>query len=152
MLQFRVSQEDSHAAPSNPVGPAVRNGRPPAPVMYTIPSTSSASVAGHRLPLQFPAPSTAGAADARARIAASIFRPSHILPTKSLEEFADEEIAAARARDERQKSASEREERRKAAMTEEEREDEEVDKARKWDDFKDENPTGWGNSKLRPCA
>lgn len=24
--------------------------------------------------------------------------------------------------------------------------------ARAWDDFKDDNPRGWGNSKLRPCA
>eukprot|EP00775_Hariotina_reticulata_P001615 gene1615-1955_t len=30
--------------------------------------------------------------------------------------------------------------------------EEELAKARAWDDFKDENPKGWGNSKLRPCA
>jgi hypothetical protein len=24
--------------------------------------------------------------------------------------------------------------------------------ARAWDEFKDDNPRGWGNSKLRPCG
>ena len=27
-----------------------------------------------------------------------------------------------------------------------------MDKQRAWDDWKDENPRGWGNSKLRPTA
>ena len=142
MLQIRVSAAED-PSPSDAGRPPAR--RRPAPETYTIPSTSSA-------PAALFAAGPGGAADARARIAASVFRPGHVLPTKSLEEFADEEIAAARARDERQRAAAEREERRKAAMTEEEREDEEVAKARAWDDFKDENPTGWGNSKLRPCA
>lgn len=31
-------------------------------------------------------------------------------------------------------------------------EEEEVLKQREWDDWKDEHPTGYGNSKLRPCA
>lgn len=30
--------------------------------------------------------------------------------------------------------------------------DEKVFKARAWDDWKDDNPRGAGNSKLRPCA
>lgn len=30
--------------------------------------------------------------------------------------------------------------------------DAKVDKQRAWDDWKDENPSGWGNSKLRPTA
>lgn len=35
---------------------------------------------------------------------------------------------------------------------EEEYSDEAVQKARAWDDFKDANPRGQGNSKLRPCG
>ena len=31
-------------------------------------------------------------------------------------------------------------------------EDRELAKAREWDDFKDDNPFGHGNSKLRPCS
>lgn len=30
--------------------------------------------------------------------------------------------------------------------------DAKVDKQRAWDDWKDEHPSGWGNSKLRPTA
>ncbi len=30
--------------------------------------------------------------------------------------------------------------------------DAKIDKQRAWDDWKDENPSGWGNSKLRPTA
>jgi hypothetical protein len=30
--------------------------------------------------------------------------------------------------------------------------DDKLAKARAWDDFKDDNPKGWGNSTLRPCA
>lgn len=41
----------------------------------------------------------------------------------------------------------------KAAQHSDDLEDEhELARQRAWDDFKDENPRGWGNSKLRPCA
>ena len=36
-----------------------------------------------------------------------------------------------------------------AALTADERE---LAKARSWDEFKDDNPFGHGNSKLRPCS
>jgi hypothetical protein len=39
-----------------------------------------------------------------------------------------------------------------AAKTEDEKEEDELQKQRKWDDWKDDHPTGYGNSKLRPCA
>ena len=39
-----------------------------------------------------------------------------------------------------------------AALTEEERDARELAKARAWDEFKDDNPFGHGNSKLRPCS
>ena len=37
-------------------------------------------------------------------------------------------------------------------MTQEEREERDLAKARSWDEFKDDNPFGHGNSKLRPCS
>ena len=43
-------------------------------------------------------------------------------------------------------------ERAEAAMTEEEREERDLQKARQWGKFKDDNPYGSGNSKLRPCS
>lgn len=39
-----------------------------------------------------------------------------------------------------------------AALTPEEREEVARQKAAAWDEFKDANPYGSGNSKLRPCA
>ena len=90
--------------------------------------------------------------DNRQRLAASVFKPSHNLPTKSLEEFAMEEIASTREREDREKQRVINERERREQMTEEEREDEDVFAARQRDDFNDVNPTGWGNSKLRPCG
>jgi hypothetical protein len=40
----------------------------------------------------------------------------------------------------------------KASKTEDELDEQELKTLRDWDDFKDEHPTGYGNSKLRPCA
>ena len=150
MLRMRAASSSSSTAEGRPsetktADERARRAAPTGRKVFTIPAVGSAAATvppGMRFPIE----------DDRARIAASIFRPSHVLPTKTLEQFADEEIADARARDERQRNAAAREEARKAAMTEEEREDEEVYKARNWDEFKDDNPTGWGNSKLRPCA
>jgi immunoglobulin-binding protein 1 len=42
--------------------------------------------------------------------------------------------------------------REQAAKSEDQIGDEELTKQRKWDDWKDDHPTGYGNSKLRPCA
>jgi immunoglobulin-binding protein 1 len=39
-----------------------------------------------------------------------------------------------------------------AGKTADQLDDEEVDEKRAWDDWKDDHPTGYGNSKLRPCA
>jgi immunoglobulin-binding protein 1 len=39
-----------------------------------------------------------------------------------------------------------------AAKTADQIEDEDTEKQRAWDDWKDDHPTGYGNSKLRPCA
>jgi hypothetical protein len=62
------------------------------------------------------------------------------------------ELAEAQARQQREAEVAAR----RAVVVEEQRSDdedeEEVARARAWDDFKDANPAGSGNSKLRPCA
>lgn len=83
----------------------------------------------------------------RERMKQQVFRPSHILPTVSLEEYARMEMEDVKRREAAQ-------ERRTAAEEEESDEDDEerLMKQRQWDDFKDDHPFGSGNSKLRPCA
>lgn len=93
----------------------------------------------------------AGARD-RDVIAREVFRPSHILPTMTIEEAGEmeyREMVERQVREAERRVARANEE---AAMTEEEKEDREVAKARSWDEFKDDNPFGHGNSKLRPCS
>ena len=93
----------------------------------------------------------------RTRLAAEVFRPSHILPTKTLAAQADEEVAAAMARS----AASDAAAARAAAAKEAAGSDSdglEADggpnlvAARRMDDWKDDHPRGYGNSKLRPAA
>jgi hypothetical protein len=81
-----------------------------------------------------------------------VFRPSHILPTLTVEQQGAIELAQAREREARQAQVAAAEAARKAGQTADEADDEEVARARAWDDFTDDNPRGWGNSKLRPCA
>jgi hypothetical protein len=79
-----------------------------------------------------------------------VFRPSHILPTLTVEQQGAIELA--REREARQAQVAAAEASRKAAQTADEADEEEVARSRAWDDFTDDNPRGWGNSKLRPCA
>uniref|UniRef100_A0A383VIK6 TAP42-like protein n=1 Tax=Tetradesmus obliquus TaxID=3088 RepID=A0A383VIK6_TETOB len=88
----------------------------------------------------------------RQAIRQQVFRPSHILPTLSVEQQGAIEFAQAQQREARQAQAAAAEAARKAALTADEADEEEVARARAWDDFADDNPRGWGNSKLRPCA
>jgi immunoglobulin-binding protein 1 len=60
--------------------------------------------------------------------------------------------AQAQEREHREALNAARQKREQAAKSEEQIEDEELAKQRKWDDWKDDHPTGYGNSKLRPCA
>ncbi|KAK9917919.1 hypothetical protein WJX75_009572 [Coccomyxa subellipsoidea] len=80
---------------------------------------------------------------------ASVFRPSHNLPTVTLAEQADREIAAAQRAAEAQARAE-----AQRARAEAEDKDTEVEtlRQRAWDDWKDDNPRGAGNSKLLPTA
>lgn len=81
-----------------------------------------------------------------------VFRPSHILPTLTVEQAGEMEMCQARDREAARKQA----EAGKAAAHADQRSDDgdDVDLARQRarDDFTDDNPRGWGNSKLRPCA
>ncbi len=89
--------------------------------------------------------------------AAQVFRPSHILPTLTVEQQGAIELAQARDREaaERQRTEAARlqaEERRGRGGGDEEEDEEELAKARAWDDWKDHHRRGEGNSKLTPCG
>ena len=88
----------------------------------------------------------------RQDIRSEVFRPSHTVATMSVEQYGEVEYQGMMERQRVEEQRKEVEERRRRGMTEDEREDEEVGKQRAWDAFKDDNPWGWGNSKLRPCA
>lgn len=51
----------------------------------------------------------------------------------------------------RERAAHDAEAARKAALGSDE-DEEELTRTRARDDFRDANPYGWGNSKLRPCG
>ncbi|PRW58850.1 TOR signaling pathway regulator [Chlorella sorokiniana] len=96
--------------------------------------------------------SLSSAAVQRQRLADGVFRPSHVLPTMSVEQFGELEYARMLEQQQREAKEQKRRERAEAEKSAEQKEDEELRKAREWDEFKDDNPRGWGNSKLRPCA
>lgn len=79
-----------------------------------------------------------------------VFRPSHILPKYTVEQQAEWEMADAMNRDKQQKEAERQIENSEA--NEDPDDDEELGKQRVWDDWKDDHPYGYGNSRLRPCA
>lgn len=81
-----------------------------------------------------------------------VFRPSHILPTLTVEQQGAIELAQAREREAQHKQAEAEAAARRAAAASDDDDEEELARSRAWDDFKDDNPRGWGNSKLRPCA
>ncbi|KAL4444923.1 hypothetical protein ABPG77_003973 [Micractinium sp. CCAP 211/92] len=92
------------------------------------------------------------AANRRQQLAGGVFRPSHALPAMSVEQFGELEYKRMLEQQEREARAKERAARQQAERSAEDVEEEELQKARAWDDFKDDNPRGWGNSKLRPCS
>ena len=91
-------------------------------------------------------------ADPRTRFRTEVFRPTVALPTMTVEQFGEIER---REMLERELRSAERELERaaiRAAKTEEQIEEEELAETRRWDAFKDDNPYGSGNSRLRPCS
>lgn len=81
-----------------------------------------------------------------------MFQPYVPLPTITVEQQGEMELAAAREREARQAEVERRRRQKEEERRSDDEDDEEVRKARAWDDWKDDNPAGWGNSKLRPCA
>lgn len=95
----------------------------------------------------------------RERMAAQVFQPSHRLPTMSIEEAGLREMEMMKKWQERnvkffEEANSAWYKDRRAGPNEEEDEDDDAaqEKARAWDDWKDDNPRGAGNKKLTPCG
>ncbi|KAF9202929.1 hypothetical protein BGZ49_006965 [Haplosporangium sp. Z 27] len=77
----------------------------------------------------------------RTEMMAGVFRPGHSLPTMSIEEYLDREIE----RGNFLSGGTEEPKKKEADDNDEEAINAETIKARNWDDFKDDNPKGWGN-------
>ncbi|KAK1285960.1 PP2A regulatory subunit TAP46 [Acorus calamus] len=93
----------------------------------------------------------------REMLAAQVFQPGHRLPTMSIEEAGLREMEIMNKWQERTKEFMEeansswhKEGQRSASADSDEEAAEE--KARAWDDWKDDNPRGAGNKKLTPCG
>ena len=92
------------------------------------------------------------AADHRSRFRDGVFKPSHILPTMTVEEFGEIERKEMLEREIQSARRAALRDAERAAKSADEIEEEELRQAREWDDFKDDNPYGSGNSRLRPCS
>ena len=68
-----------------------------------------------------------------------------------LQELAEIEMADAMRRSEAQASG-EAERQRKAEELGSDEDEDELQRQRAFDDFKDDNPRGWGNSRTKPCG
>lgn len=91
----------------------------------------------------------------REQIAAQVFQPSHRLPTMSIEQAGMQEMKIMNKWQE--KVAEQLKEANSSWVTDGKRDatsdDESAEeKARAWDDWKDDNPRGAGNKKLTPCG
>ena len=97
----------------------------------------------------------------RERLRGGVFRPGHILPSMTVEEFGEQEIERMREQEAGRREAEAhalREEvssvvgRRTYGEDSREHDDDKVMRQRAQDDWKDNNPYGHGNSALRPCG
>ncbi|XP_044464357.1 PP2A regulatory subunit TAP46 [Mangifera indica] len=101
-----------------------------------------------------------GLTSERERMAAQVFQPHHRLPTMSIEEAGLKEMEIMNKWQERNMKLMEEansawhKDNKKLGPSEEDDEDDDaaVEKARRWDDWKDDNPRGAGNKKLTPCG
>ncbi|KAK9122023.1 hypothetical protein Syun_019640 [Stephania yunnanensis] len=93
----------------------------------------------------------------RERMAAQVFQPGHRLPTMSIEEAGLKEMKMMNKWQERnaklleEANSSWHRDPRKQGLSDED-DDAAQEKARAWDDWKDDNPRGAGNKKLTPCG
>ncbi|KAL6509243.1 PP2A regulatory subunit tap46 [Orobanche gracilis] len=96
----------------------------------------------------------------REKMAAQVFQPYHRLPTMSIEEAGLKEMEIMNKWQERNvklmeeaNSAWHKDNRLLSRPGEDEDDDDDAqEKARAWDDWKDDNPRGAGNKKLTPCG
>ncbi|XP_048325800.2 PP2A regulatory subunit TAP46 [Ziziphus jujuba] len=95
----------------------------------------------------------------RERMAAQVFQPGYRLPTMSIEEAGLKEMEMMNKWQERNAKLMEEansswyKDNRKMGISEEDEDDDAAqEKARAWDDWKDDNPRGAGNKKLTPCG
>ncbi|URE25505.1 PP2A regulatory subunit [Musa troglodytarum] len=90
----------------------------------------------------------------RERMAAQVFQPGYRLPTMSIEEAGLREMEMMKKWQEWNAKLMEEANSswHKEGTTSTEDEDTEVEKARAWDDWKDDHPRGAGNKKLTPCG
>lgn len=92
----------------------------------------------------------------RERQIAQVFQPSHSLPSMSIEQAGLAEMEIMRTWNETNQKIFD--EANQSSWVGEEKKDDESDdeaatnKARAWDDWKDDNPRGAGNKKLTPCG
>ncbi|KAF9093196.1 hypothetical protein BGX29_000654 [Mortierella sp. GBA35] len=77
----------------------------------------------------------------RTEMMKGVFRPGHSLPTMTIEEYLDQEME----RGNFLSGGTEEPKKKEADDNDEEAINAETIKARNWDDFKDDNPKGWGN-------
>ncbi|KAK3821603.1 MAG: TAP42-like protein [Benniella sp.] len=77
----------------------------------------------------------------RAEIMQGVFRPGHSLPTMTVEEYLQQEME----RGNFLSGGTEEPKKKEIDDNDEEALNAETIKARNWDDFKDDNPKGWGN-------
>lgn len=93
----------------------------------------------------------------RERQIAQVFQPSHSLPSMSIEQAGLAEMEIMRTWNETNQKIFD-EARQSSWVGEEKKDDDDSDdeaatnKARAWDDWKDDNPRGAGNKKLTPCG
>ncbi|KAM0944572.1 putative TAP46-like protein [Dioscorea sansibarensis] len=91
----------------------------------------------------------------RERMAAQVFQPSHRLPTMSIEEAGLREMEIMNKWQEMNKKFMEETNsswHKDGPRTASDDEEAAEEKARAWDDWKDDNPRGAGNKKLTPCG
>ncbi|KAK9838083.1 hypothetical protein WJX84_009718 [Apatococcus fuscideae] len=86
----------------------------------------------------------------RAAVQEGVFHPSHQLPTISIEQQGLIEMGVLQ----QQEAAAQAAQQHQASQVHAGSDDEDagLERQRAWDDWKDEHPTGYGNSKLRPTA
>ncbi|XP_077249623.1 2A phosphatase associated protein of 46 kD [Tasmannia lanceolata] len=94
----------------------------------------------------------------RERLAAQVFQPGHRLPTMSIEEAGLREMEMMNKWQEmnakffEEANSSWHKDNRKPGAAAADDDDAAEEKARAWDDWKDDNPRGAGNKKLTPCG